>query len=65
MAIFVRQTKNEKEMGRVKDLFIELQNEYGYELEYLPEGFDTEKYMKEKAQEQEEELFCQKIKNCI
>lgn len=51
-------------MGRVKDLFIELQNEYGYDLEDLPEGFDAEKYLKEKAQE-EDELFCQKVKKSI
>jgi len=48
-------------MGRIKDLVIDLQNEYGYNLEYLPEGFDMDLYLKENSTE-EEELFCQKIK---
>ena len=49
-------------MGRMKELFIEMQNEYGQELEGLPEGFDAEKYLAEYAS-QEEQTFCQKIKS--
>ena len=48
-------------MGRIKDLVIELQNEYGYDLENLPEGFSMEEYLEMKSQEQE--LFCQQVKN--
>ncbi len=50
-------------MGRIKDLVIELQNEYGYELENLPEGFSIDEYLKMKSKEViEQELFCQTIK---
>lgn len=45
----------------MKDLYIDLQNEYGQNLEDLPEGFSMEEYvdryiLEKKAQEQ---LFCQ------
>jgi hypothetical protein len=33
-------------MGRIKDLVIELQNEYGVELENIPEDFSMEDYLK-------------------
>lgn len=36
-------------MGAIKNLFIELQNEYG--AKFLPEDFDMQKYMQEKANE--------------
>jgi len=49
-------------MGRMKELFIELQNEYGQELEGLPEVFDAEKYLAEHAS-QEDQTFCQRIKS--
>lgn len=49
-------------MGRIKDLVIELQNEYGYELENLPEGFSIEEYMAQKAQEIKP-LFCELVKS--
>jgi len=52
-------------MGRIKDLVIELQNEYGQELENLPEGFSMEEYLEKKAKEiaasRESQLFCQKV----
>jgi len=52
-------------MGRMKDLYIDLQNEYGQNLEDLPEGFSMEEYIdsyvnEKKAQEQ---LFCQQYAN--
>lgn len=31
------------------DILIELMNEYGKNLEYLPEGFDNEAYLKSKT----------------
>ena len=47
-------------MGRIKDLVIELQNEYGYDLENLPEGFSMDEYLETKSNEiKEKELFCQ------
>jgi hypothetical protein len=53
-------------MGRIKDLVIDLQNEYGYNMEFLPENFDMDSYLKEKANEissfEEKELFCEKVK---
>lgn len=53
-------------MGRIKDLVIELQNEFGFDLENLPEGFSMDSYLKEKANEisifEEKELFCEKVK---
>jgi hypothetical protein len=44
-------------MGRIKDLVIELQNEYGYDLEFLPEEFSIQEYLEMKSKEPE--LFCQ------
>jgi hypothetical protein len=44
-------------MGRIKDLVIELQNEYGYDLEFLPEEFSMQEYLEMKSKEPE--LFCQ------
>ena len=38
-------------MGRIKDLVIELQNEYGYDLENLPEDFSMAEYLEIKANE--------------
>ena len=38
-------------MGRIKDLVIELQNEYGVEFENMPEDFSMEDYLKLKASE--------------
>jgi hypothetical protein len=38
-------------MGRIKDLVIELQNEYGQELENMPEDFSMDDYLKLKAGE--------------
>ena len=38
-------------MGRIKDLVIELQNEYGYDLENLPEGFSMDDYLQMKSLE--------------
>jgi hypothetical protein len=50
-------------MGRIKDLVIELQNEYGFDLENLPEGFSVDDYLEMKSKEiSEQELFCQTIK---
>ncbi len=49
-------------MARIKDLIIDLQNEYGYDMEFLPEDFNMDEYLAKRASEIEEELFCQKIK---
>lgn len=49
-------------MARIKDLIIDLQNEYGYDMEFLPEDFNMDEYLSKRASEMEEELFCQKIK---
>lgn len=50
-------------MGRIKELVIDLQNEYGYDLENLPEGFNMDDYLEMKAREISEarELFCHQI----
>jgi hypothetical protein len=48
-------------MGRIKDLVIELQNEFGYNMEDMPEDFNMDEYLASKANEYEE-LFCEKIK---
>lgn len=50
-------------MARIKDLIIDLQNEYGYDMEFLPEDFNMDEYLAKRASEIEEELFCQKIKS--
>ena len=51
-------------MGRVKDLVIELQNEFGFDLENLPEGFSMDEYLEKRASEiEEEQLFCKKVKS--
>lgn len=50
-------------MGRIKDLVIDLQNEYGYDLENLPEGFSMDEYLEMKSKEvNEQKLFCQTVK---
>ena len=38
-------------MGRIKDLIIELLNEYGQELENMPNDFSMDDYLKLKASE--------------
>ena len=50
-------------MGRIKDLVIDLQNEYGFDLENLPEGFSMDEYLEMKSKEisESKELFCQQI----
>ncbi len=55
-------------MGKIKELLIDLQNEYGKELEDLPEGFDFDAYLSEKASAPEkrgdqQDLFCQVVKS--
>jgi hypothetical protein len=42
-------------MGRIKDIYIEIQNEYGYNLEDLPKDFSIEDYFAKRAQEISEE----------
>jgi len=57
-------------MGRIKDLVIELQNEYGYDLENLPEGFSMDDYLEMKSKgintlstpiQYTEQLFCEQV----
>ena len=56
-------------MGRIKDLVIELQNEYGFDLENLPENFSVDEYLEMKSREKFErenavpKLFCEKVKH--
>jgi hypothetical protein len=54
-------------MGRIKDLVIELQNEFGFDMEFLPEDFNMDEYLAKKAQEVEvnytEDLFCNQVKS--
>jgi hypothetical protein len=54
-------------MGRIKDLFIELQNKYGENMEDLPAKFSMEEYLLEKskgeaAEATATELFCETVK---
>ena len=58
-------------MGRVKDLVIDLQNQYGLDFENLPEGFSIDDCIEKKLLDIESSkneddsklLFCQKVKN--
>jgi hypothetical protein len=38
-------------MGRVKDILIEAQNEFGQDFEFAPEGFSLDEYFKQRAAE--------------
>lgn len=38
-------------MGYMKELFIDLQNEFGLNLENMPEDFSMEDFLKEKSEE--------------
>jgi len=38
-------------MGKMKDLFIDLQNQFGLNLENMPEDFSMENYVAERAKE--------------
>ena len=49
--------QNRKVMARIKDLIIDLQNEYGYDMEFLPEDFNMDEYLAKRASEIEEELL--------
>jgi hypothetical protein len=49
-------------MGRVKDLVIELQNEFGFDMEFLPEDFNMDEYLDKKSKEKNlDVLFCEKV----
>lgn len=50
-------------MGRVKDLVIELQNEFGFDMEFLPEDFNMDEYLVKKSKEKTnlDQLFCDKV----
>ncbi len=54
-------------MARIKDLIIDLQNEFGYDMEFLPEDFNMDEYLAKRSQEivesEQKELFCEKIKS--
>ena len=50
-------------MGRVKDLVIELQNEFGFDMEFLPEDFNMDEFLEKRSKEKSlDELFCEKVK---
>jgi hypothetical protein len=38
-------------MGRIKDLVIELQNEFGFDMEFLPEDFNMDEYLAKRSGE--------------
>ena len=38
-------------MGRIKDLVIELQNEFGLDMEFLPEDFNMDEYLAKRTVE--------------
>ena len=49
-------------MGRVKDLVIELQNEFGFDMEFLPEDFNMYEYLEKKSKEKSlDQLFCDEV----
>ena len=49
-------------MARIKDLIIELQNEFGFDMEFLPEDFNMDEYLEKKSKEKcLDELFCDKV----
>jgi hypothetical protein len=50
-------------MGRIKDLVIELQNEFGFDMEFLPEDFNMDEYLSKKSKEKKnlDQLFCDKV----
>ena len=50
-------------MGRIKDLVIELQNEFGFDMEFLPEDFNMDEYLVKKSKEKTnlDQLFCDKV----
>ena len=52
-------------MGRIKDLVIELQNEFGFDMEFLPEDFNMDEYLSKKSKEKTnlDQLFCDKVNN--
>lgn len=41
-------------MAKMKELYLELQNQYGENFEYLPENFSMEEFLKQKAEEIEQ-----------
>ena len=49
-------------MARIKDLIIELQNEFGFDMEFLPEDFNMDEYLEKKSKEKIlDELFFDKV----
>jgi hypothetical protein len=38
-------------MTRAKDLMTELQDKFGYDLEFLPENFDMDAFFKQRTEE--------------
>ena len=50
-------------MARIKDLVIELQNEFGFDMEFLPEDFNMDEYLSKKSKEKTnlDQLFCDKV----
>ena len=49
-------------MGRIKDLVIELQNEFGFDMEFLPEDFNMDEFLSKRSKEKNlDELFCDKV----
>ncbi len=40
-------------MSRIKEIYLELQNIYGADLKEMPEDFDIDLYLKQKADELE------------
>ena len=49
--IYKTKQSKTKNMGAIKEIMVELQNQYGYDLEYLPEDFDWDAHFKSKSEE--------------
>lgn len=44
-------TKKKKKMGKMKEIFMELQEQYGDNLENLPDNFSQEEYLDKRVKE--------------
>lgn len=49
--LFSITTKKKKKMGKMKEIFMELQEQYGDNLENLPDNFSQEEYLDKRVKE--------------
>jgi hypothetical protein len=52
-------------MARMKELYLELQTKYGGNLEDLPENFSMEEFLKQKAEEVEQNESLERWKKVL